>query len=215
MTAWTRATRADQETAWQLHQAHGTYNHVGRIMGLDRTRVARMVQRREREKQITSALNSGLVERRLVPLWTKAGTVRSVAVVDAADFEVTENWRWHVTGDKYAAHWEYEPEKHLVMLHRFLMDPADHLEVDHIDWDGFNNRRSNLRIVTRAQNAQNQRVQRDNTSGIRGVRWKSATGKWIVRLELAFDDKDEAEIVNQELRTRYMPYSQEALQNGV
>ena len=43
------------------------------------------------------------------------------------------------------------------------------LYVDHIDGDGLNNQRSNLRVCTNSQNQFNKRVQRNNTTGFRGV----------------------------------------------
>jgi hypothetical protein len=41
--------------------------------------------------------------------------------------------------------------------------------IDHMDGDPFNNRISNLRAATRAQNNWNRRRGRDNTSGVKGV----------------------------------------------
>jgi hypothetical protein len=150
---------------------------------------------------------------RHLALWRKDGTVRAWALVDPDDYEVLKRYKWWVHGDvrnQYAATWVYDPDKRLLLLHRAIMQPDPHLEVDHVNGDGLDNRRTNLRIVTHAQNSQNQRVERGNTSGVRGVRWNSRTGKWIVRLELAFDDKAQAERVNHELRAKYMPYSKEA-----
>lgn len=52
------------------------------------------------------------------------------------------------------------------------------IEVDHIDGNGLNNQRSNLRNVTHAENIQNQRVQRRSKSGYRGVTYFPNCGKW-------------------------------------
>lgn len=58
-------------------------------------------------------------------------------------------------------------------------DLADDVEIDHIDGDRSNNRLSNLRAVGRSINQQNQRNARsDSTSGLLGVSWYSAGGKW-------------------------------------
>jgi hypothetical protein len=59
--------------------------------------------------------------------------------------------------------------KKWVRLHRFLMDPQDGFVVDHIDGDTLNNRRSNLRIATRQENDKNRRLQKNSTTGLKGV----------------------------------------------
>jgi hypothetical protein len=43
--------------------------------------------------------------------------------------------------------------------------------VDHIDGDGLNNRWDNIRAVTQAQNNHNRRIDKSNTTGIKGVSW--------------------------------------------
>jgi len=57
----------------------------------------------------------------------------------------------------------------VVKLHRHLMNCPPHLQVDHINGDILDNRKSNLRICTQAQNAANSPRQRNNTSGYKGV----------------------------------------------
>ena len=42
-------------------------------------------------------------------------------------------------------------------LHRMLMNPPPGFEVDHVDGDGLNNRRANLRVATRTENQWNRR----------------------------------------------------------
>jgi hypothetical protein len=58
-----------------------------------------------------------------------------------------------------------------IKLHLFLFGRRPGLELDHINRDMLDNRRSNLAWVTHAQNMQNTAVRRTNRSGYRGVRW--------------------------------------------
>lgn len=61
-------------------------------------------------------------------------------------------------------------------------DPG-RLLVDHIDGNPLNNRPSNLRLATDAQNTAHQnKLRSDSTSGERGVTWKKKNGKWAVQV---------------------------------
>lgn len=68
-----------------------------------------------------------------------------------------------------------------IYLHNFISNYThqDGYEVDHIDGNSFNNRKSNLRIVSRLQNIQNVSARIDNKIGIRGIvfhkEWHSYT----------------------------------------
>lgn len=54
--------------------------------------------------------------------------------------------------------------------------PAD--QIDHINGDPSDNRISNLRTVSNAENGRNQAIRSDNTSGVMGVCWDKSRGKW-------------------------------------
>lgn len=54
-------------------------------------------------------------------------------------------------------------------LHRLITDCPDGLEVDHMNFNGLDNRKANLRVCTRAENAQNKQVPKNSKTGVRGV----------------------------------------------
>lgn len=71
-----------------------------------------------------------------------------------------------------------------IRLHNLIMGAKN---VDHIDNDGLNNRKSNLRIVTKSQNGMNQRLQARSKSGVIGVNWGKSNHTWHANIKK--DDK--------------------------
>ncbi len=68
-------------------------------------------------------------------------------------------------------------------LHQFLMGYRDGYTVDHINGDGLDCRRSNMRWATKSQQQANQGLSRANTSGYRGVSWVPRKSKWLSRIK--------------------------------
>ena len=66
-------------------------------------------------------------------------------------------------------------------MHSQIMNALEGMVVDHIDGNGTNNRRTNLRLCTRAQNLYNSRP-RASRSQYKGVRFDKRTGKWIAEI---------------------------------
>jgi len=97
------------------------------------------------------------------------------ATVDAADYEWLKDFRWHATcarGRYYAA---TVIDGKSISMHRMIMNPPDGLVTDHIDGDGLNNPRFNLRNCTPEQNRQNTRPRKKSSQYIgvyrRGDKW--------------------------------------------
>ena len=87
-------------------------------------------------------------------------------------------------GNSTKRHWAVKIGRHYYTQQRVIWmwvhgeDPGAFL-VDHEDQDGLNNRLSNLRLVTRAENRRNSKLNKNNTSKIRGV-YRNNKG-WIAR----------------------------------
>lgn len=67
-------------------------------------------------------------------------------------------------------------------LHRFLLQPPPGVGLDHVNGDGLDNRRCNLRLCSHHQNAANMRKRPDATSRFKGVSLRRSTGLWIAQL---------------------------------
>jgi hypothetical protein len=75
------------------------------------------------------------------------------------------------------------PLKHIA-LHRVIMDAPEGLQIDHVDGNGLNNKKSNLRICNQSQNLANGKRYRNNKSGYRGVTWHKKTKKWQAEITI-------------------------------
>ncbi len=64
----------------------------------------------------------------------------------------------------------------------FITGEMPENQIDHINGDGTDNRACNLRAVTQSENSKNQRLARNNTTGLSGVTWHKGCGKWCVRI---------------------------------
>lgn len=114
-------------------------------------------------------------------------TQGKVAIVDDSDYEYLSQFKWFAHFD--GANWyarrntrHANGKRSAIIMHRAIMDAPAGLEVDHIDGDGLNNQRSNLRLTTHQRNTLNQRVRRNNTSGYKGVSWHEHTQRWQARI---------------------------------
>jgi hypothetical protein len=109
---------------------------------------------------------------RLIPL-----TQGKFAIIDDEDFEEISKYKWfalHQRNTWYAR--RSISKKNKESMHRFILKPELDLEVDHINGNGLDNRRSNIRIVTRRQNAQNKHILK--RSPLLGVSLDSRCGLW-------------------------------------
>lgn len=122
---------------------------------------------------------------REIPLRGRDGSVRAYALVDDADFERVSARRWSLMlagrGGTYAQTWMDGRPEH---LHRFVLglERGDGQEVDHINRDGLDCRRENMRLATRALNAQNVVARRGAVSRFRGVSFFPQRGVWRARV---------------------------------
>ena len=100
------------------------------------------------------------------------------AIVDTTDYEWLSGYTWTLVAAGYAGRNE---KGKMVLMHRQIMNPPKGMVVDHIDGGVRNNRRSNLRICTRAQNVRNSAKRRHAASRYKCVGFDKERGKWFAR----------------------------------
>lgn len=158
-----------------------------------------------------------------IPLRARDGRIRAFAIIDAADADWVNQWKWYLSDTGYVKRRtpRRDGRQRNVPLHRELLGlvSGDGKVVDHIDHNRLNCRRSNLRVVTSAQNNQNKLSKRGSASQYRGVTWHKAAGKWMAQVMVGrrytylglFTEEAEAARASSDARKRLMPYSVEHL----
>ena len=131
-------------------------------------------------------------------------------VIDKQDYDayITKMPSWFLSGAKnnyVTADWRDCPGgRRKIRLHRFLIlgvDDDQNKVVDHINGDTLDNRRCNLRVLSKSMNVSHRaNLNSNNKSGHRGVRWCDTNKRWIARIQhnediwwqKSFENKDDA-----------------------
>jgi len=103
-----------------------------------------------------------------------------VAFVDDDDYELVSALTWHVSRRRGRI---YARNRKSTYMHRLILGTTKG-ETDHIDGNGLNNQRSNLRAVTISQNQYNAKLRIDNTSGFKGVGKEPRRDRWHARIKI-------------------------------
>jgi hypothetical protein len=146
-------------------------------------------------------------------------------LVDDDDYDKVSGYNWlpQKLGKTIYARKQYRGK--FSYLHRILMNAKKGDCVDHINGDGLDNRKNNLRLCTKSQNGCNRGKDRDNTSGYKGVTYVTNKNKrkkrWIAQITINkkhiyighFKTKEEAAIAWNEAAKKY--HGEFAYQNKV
>lgn len=108
-------------------------------------------------------------------------TQGKVAIVDDEDFDLVNKYNWHYHAG-YAASRPHRHKKNIYM-HRLILGltSSNKLDADHINHNGLDNRRYNLRLCTRSQNMMNSL--KDHTSKYKGICWREPKKKWTAQIK--------------------------------
>jgi hypothetical protein len=117
-------------------------------------------------------------------------TKKQFAELDHVDYDLTA-FKWNTQKSRrtfYARRTDHTDGKKAVLLHRVVLsrmlnrELLQSEEVDHIDGNGLNNRRKNLRLVSHQQNMMNMKSHSDGTSVYKGVGFHKKSSKWRARI---------------------------------
>lgn len=106
-------------------------------------------------------------------LKNKFGEETGRAIIDTEDLEKVIKYKWHLT------QWGYATYGKGLFMQRVILDCYEKDKIpDHINLNTLDNRKCNLRIANKSQNACNTKNSSTNTSGVRGVNYHKGLKKW-------------------------------------
>jgi hypothetical protein len=126
----------------------------------------------------SSTFKAGSAAVRRIPL-----TRGKFALVDADDYYQLSKFNWHALLGRTTTYAARRGGGKAINMHRLITDAPDHLVVDHIDHNGLNNTKSNLRLCTVAQNTRNMLPNSGSTSKYKGVCWNKSVKKWSAAIK--------------------------------
>ena len=116
-------------------------------------------------------------------------TQGKIALVDDSGFDMLSKFKWFA--NKFNGKWyavrsfgTRKTKKGSIMMHREIMKTVKGMDTDHIDGDGLNNQRKNLRACTHSENSCNRGKQKNNTSGFKGVTWNKTGKTWQAQIKV-------------------------------
>lgn len=107
-----------------------------------------------------------------------------MTLVDDEDYEPLNQRKWCAWWSKGSQSYYAEGfiDGKVVLMHQHLMRELPGKVVDHVDHDGLNNQRYNLRKCSNSQNTANSRLNVTNKSGYKGVTWDKYKQKWVSQI---------------------------------
>jgi hypothetical protein len=115
-------------------------------------------------------------------------TQGKVALVDDEDYEYLNQFNWYAKKDRHTYYAARQiktsvGKQNMLFMHRVLLGLTDiKIEGEHIDHDGLNNQKYNLRKATRSQNNANKSSSKNSTSKYLGVCWAKSNKKWCAKI---------------------------------
>jgi hypothetical protein len=105
-----------------------------------------------------------------------------VAVINDQDIDIVGQHLWRTRKGKYT--WYAETGHRGVKMHNLIMSPPPGIQVDHINRNGLDNRRANLRLATHQEQMRNRKKFANSSSRYKGVTWHKGSKKWQANIRV-------------------------------
>lgn len=133
---------------------------------------------------------------------------KKLVEIDIEDFEDVSGIEWKIDAHGYA-YFDPRGSCKRVLMHRLISRAPADMVVDHVNGEPADNRRSNLRICTHAQNMRNRKTSKANKTGFKGV--YAVRGRWASQIQFegkgihlgTFRSPEEAHLAYCEAAKRY------------
>ena len=109
-------------------------------------------------------------------------TQNACATVDTEDLGLLDEYRWQLMAKNHLRYARRNDGKKTVYMHRVIMNAPANMQIDHINGNGLDNRKANLRLCTCSQNQRNSRKKHIATSQFKGVDWHESNKSWRARI---------------------------------
>ena len=139
-------------------------------------------------------------------LYDKKGNEKARTLIDIEDLEKCSYLKWGYSSG-YAKN-----SKEKIYLHRYVLNiEKENVDIDHINHNTLDNRKSNLRICSHKNNIRNSKKSKNNTTGIIGVYWAKNQNKYSAAIVVNkkqihlgyFNTKEEAAKARKEAEEKY------------
>lgn len=113
-------------------------------------------------------------------------TQNKETIIDDEDYEYLSQFKWYYNS-RYAMRNNLNIKGQKLLLHRIIINCPTNKQVDHINGNTLDNRKSNLRICSNIENRRNQKRQLNKTSIYKGVYWNKKDQRW--KTQIGFNNK--------------------------
>jgi hypothetical protein len=116
-------------------------------------------------------------------------TRNKFALVDDADYEWLNQWKWQCGNNGYASRRDWLEGRRKgknILMHILINSTPQGMDTDHINHNKLDNQRKNLRSLTHQQNAFNIKVIKNTKSRHKGISWNKETKKWMAHITLNY-----------------------------
>lgn len=116
-----------------------------------------------------------------IDCFDKFGNLTGSIIIDSEDYNLVSIYQWHIEHSRKNIFYAQASFKGKTMrMHKFILPNS--IQIDHINHNGLDNRRCNLRPCNNAENNRNKNFSRNPKSGHVGIRYNEKANSYYVRI---------------------------------